>query len=723
MSSSPASSNFSSAFVGKWTGVAISLVVILCIGLIGLSGYVKYELDHAELLLASPEVQLSPEQQAFDKVRRDLGYSGFVGLAQNYLATKDPAILSDMRADLKQASESIEHLPAKTNAETRHDLQAILATFESAMQKAEKSTAASTPPVEFLSSDVMPLYAALPVLDARVASAIASNRLETQNQAQLWATMLTLISWASLIIASALAAGMFLVLRDRNSAPMRALAQSVKNMARGDMRTSIWGMERQDAIGELARSVDMARFHFSQLPDMSLLSEQGPVRIKFEGNTRSLFEAMMRVIARDSEQVHAQAAALTEAVNGQQETLSHVIERVEAVLQNVEKRAISGDQQVRQALQGMLGSAESLKNAQEHASDQLNRIIPFLQERTQGISDIAQITGKQVAQALQALAQSERGIKASAEQSSEAIRKFSTTADTLGERMFGAINLLQASGRVLAETTQSAKSKFASVFERFENMQAPSGITAIAAPPALDNNVAERLEEGVVALEVAHKKLESLLAEQSETTRMHIDLLTTQSGGLLTQASTSSQTLSSAADRLRDEQVKLAELIGQFGVELQNMNKPADTTHAVYDVIAPLSENLKDGFATLEQRMSSLHSQLATLLQQSVQKPEDKSSEFNDQMRDHWYQMAAQIEATRSNLAQVIMQQTDRVEAYLANVAKVPEVAGFDKDFVRDAQSQMEQQTQILNELVSTLCLLDTHMQELRTQVSSKRAG
>ena len=441
------SSQPSTSSVGRLTGFMLVMVVIVCISLIGLCAYVKYELDRAENALATPELQLTADQQTFDKMRRDLGYGGFIGLAQTFAAAHDPATLPDMKAQLKLANESLEHLPESTAAETRHDLQAILTSFDAVMDKAEKSTAAPPAP-DFSTGDLAPLYAALPILDARVATALNSNRTMAQSQTQFWATLLTIISWASLVIASALAAGIYLVLRDRNSAPVRALAQSVKNMARGDMRSSIWGMERQDAIGDLARSIDMARFHFSQLPDMSLLSEEGPVRIRFEGNTRSLFEAMMRVISRDSEQVHEQANAMTQAVTKQEEALSLVIERVEAVLQSVENRAVSGDQQVRQALQGMLGSAESLKHAQEHAADQLNRIIPFLQERSQGMSDIAQITGKQITQVLQSLNTTERGLRSSAEHSEAAIRKFSSTADTLGERMFGAVNLLQASGKV-----------------------------------------------------------------------------------------------------------------------------------------------------------------------------------------------------------------------------------------------------------------------------------
>lgn len=715
MSSPNSSPALSSPSAGRWTGFSLSLIVMVCIGLIGLSGYVKYELDRTESNLTSPDFQLSPEQQSVDKIRRDLGYGGFLAIAQNFVATHDPAILPELKVHLKQANEGLEHLSSKTSAETRQDLQAILATFAAALQKAEKSTAVAAPPApsvpEFTSTDLLPLYAALPVLDARIANAVASARLAEQNDLQEWATYLTIICWVSLIVASALAAGIFLVLRDRNSAPMRALAQSVKNMARGDMRTAIWGMERQDAIGELARSVDMARFHFSQLPDMSLMSEQGPVRIRFEGNTRSLFEAMMRVIARDSEVVHAQAGSLSEAVQKQQETLDHVIERVEAVLQNVEKRAVTGDHQVRQALLGMLGSAESLKNAQEHAADQLNRIIPFLQERTQSISEITQLTGKQVASALQSLQLTERTLKTTAAQSESTIQKFTTTADTLGERMFGAINLLQASGKVLAEISQGSKGRFDDVIERITKVISPAEKSTPFG--AVDTDVAGRLEEAVSALETAHEKLQGLLAEQSETTRAHIDLLTTQSSSLLTQASASSQTLSAAADRLRDEQAKLAGLIETMG--LASDAGEDGEARSVYDI--------KESFVGLEQRIGVLQSQMATLLLQTAQSEEKPEGEA-DQMRDHWYQMAAQIEATRSNLAQVIQQQADRVEAHFANLSKVAGVASVEHDFARDTQQQMEQQTLILNELVATLGLLDTHMQEIRSQVAAKqRAG
>src|SRR5262249_47374699 len=144
-----------------------------------------------------------------------LGYSGFLGLAQTYATTHDNALVADMKSQLKQAEESLEHMPDRTAAETRHDLQTIVATFALVLQKAEKATASSSVADFAVSgfniSDLAPLYAALPVLDARVTGILAANRLAEQNKAEFWATMLTIICWGSLIIAAALAAGIYLV--------------------------------------------------------------------------------------------------------------------------------------------------------------------------------------------------------------------------------------------------------------------------------------------------------------------------------------------------------------------------------------------------------------------------------------------------------------------------------------------------------------------------------
>lgn len=747
--------------VGRFTGLVLALVVFVCLIMIGVAGYLKYELDQAQAVLAAPETA-SSDQDFYDRLRRSLGYSGFLGVAQNFAATHDPALIGEMKAQLKTAHDLMGHLPEKVPTETRRDLQAILAMFEAATQKIEKNS--NEPLNVFTTMDLAPLYAALPILDARVTSAAISNRLVAQNHLQFWAMLLTLVSWSSLIIAAAMSVGIYLSLRDRNSAPMRGLVQSVKNMAHGDLRTSIWGMERSDMVGELARAVDLARYHFSQLPDMSLLSDQGPVRIRFEGNTKSMFEAMMQLITRDSEQVRQQATGLADAVMKQQQAIAHISSQVETVLHNVLQRGHTGDQQVKQVMHDMVGTAQALKNAQEHATDQLNRIVPFLQERAQGLSEITHITGKQVSQVLQNLILTERGLKTSAEQSEVAINKLSTTADDLGNRLFGAVNLLQASGKVLAETTETTQSRLSEAIEKLQS----TVIQPVTVPAAVDQSVSPaanesiaRLETLIGSLEIAHRKLEEIVVEQTQAAKTQIEFLSTHSTSLLAQSTTTVQTLSSAAEHLRDEQAKFDQTIHQISERLDIIggrmeqaasgtpaaasSRDTDKTELLLSGIASQISALTDKLSTLQQPSVSTSSpawpeaglsdnllieirtgfettvrSLAQMREQMTNMVINNQAPAAIPMDHQWQSMAAQIESTRTSLSQLVTQQMERLETRLASLSSDAQTTP--PSLPRDAQEQMEQQTQILTELVATLGVLDEHMQQLKTDMRMAKA-
>lgn len=708
MSASPPSSSPS---VSRLTGFVLGLVVLVCMLLIGGAGYVKYEMDRADSILVAPDAAFVTDQEAVEQLRRALGYSGFVGFAHNYAATHDTNIISDMRAQIKIANEMVGRLPEKTPGASRHDMQAILDVFQEALTKAEKS---NNDPLGFTQTDMAPLYAALPVLDARIESAAASNRLAAQGQMQFWSMLLTLVSWCSLIIASALVAGIYLTLRGRNSAPLRALAQSVKNMARGDMRSSIWGMERQDLVGELARTIDLARYNFSQLPDMSLLSEQGPVRLRFEGNTRSLFEAMMRVISRDSEHVRQQAGNLTEAITKQQEAIALISSRVEAVLHNVEKRGLDGDQQVRQVLQTVTSSAQSLRNAQEHAADQLNRILPYLQERAQGMAEITQITGKQVSQALASLTISERGLRTSADQSEEAVKKLSSVADNLGERMFGAVNLLQASGKILAESTEKTQSRLNDAIAMLSDIKmSPSSINMQPQGPTI-LDVSPRLEQIASALESAQKRLDERLQQLAQITQSTAPQQiitpvenTAISDHLLAEIKAGFEATTHQIEQVQGQYAALQELaLSRPPIEVRVDAQPEPQQPSY---VRDLVIEIKTGFETINRQVGQMREQM------TMANAAGQSTNIAEQMQTQWYQMAGQIEATRAAIEQTITQQMESIGARIDMAGSTP--TQVDPAAFSDAQKQMEQQTQILEELVATLGMLDTHMQQLKSAI------
>jgi len=671
MSSHPSSPN-----IGRFTGVVLGLVVFVCVTMIGGTGYLKYQLDVAETTLAAPDNALGGGQEMFDRLRRDLGYGGFLGLAQAYVSTHDASGFAEMKAHVKSADEIVAHLPDKTPAETRHELTAIAAVFDEALRKI------SAPPGEmvgeFTAADLAPLYAALPILDARVASASSEARLAAQNKMQFWAMLLTLASWCSLIIAAACAAGIYLTLRDKHSAPMRALAQSIQNMSRGDMRTAIWGTERQDVIGELARAVDIARYHFSHLPDLSLLSEQGPIRLRFEGGTRSLFEAMMKAISGDSENIREQSAALTHAVKQQKENISVIAEKVEVVLKNVLEHGQNGDQQIRQAIHGMIGSAEGLRNAHAHAADQLNRLIPHIQERASNMSEIAAIAGKQIGQTIQSLAASEIGMKTNAEHANTTLIKLAETADNLGERLFGAINLLQASGKVMAETVEQIKGRFGD--------EAPAQVQQVDLTP-----LSQGLEEIMGRLASLQAKMERPAEDRSgampdigELIASHIAPKFEAIAQRVAQHNVDSAIKTNTALMEMGEKIEAlttglpAELRQNLQEDLKGLSASIDMdgiSEKIGDLSAKMNGELRQGLQEDLQRLAAQIDVAALgekilMLQAGLEKTVGLPLEITERMGDLWGQLAAQIEASRASLDQALHRDvSDRLGAFEESLA------------------------------------------------------
>ncbi|MER2520905.1 MAG: hypothetical protein ABTQ34_09525 [Bdellovibrionales bacterium] len=605
------------------------------------------------------------------------------------------------------------------------------------------------------------------------ADSVTAARQAALANSQMWSTFLTLASWLSLMIATALTAAMFLIVRARHATPMQALVQSVKNLASGDMRTAIWGMERQDTVGELARAIDMARYQLSQIPDLTILSEQGPLRLRFEGDSRSVFEAMMRIVSKDSEQVHKHATLLAETAKSQQEMLTSFGPRIQNALRAIEEQTVMGQTQARQSLQAAMSIAASLKSAQEHATDQLNRLVPYMQDRAQGMTEITQIAGKQVSQVVQSLAQTERALRQSAEQSGAVVEKLSKSADHLGERMFGAVNLLQASGKVLAEVSEKTQSKIQDVVARLSKDFETLRLQGLANAQARADQTSPRLEAAVSALENTRTRLQDVLAEQSKAAKAQIELLLTQSGGLLTQSATASQTMSTVSDHMRTEQMRFNEAVINFAtrmdelghrLEQQAQKKPSEndtqasinqtaqeeiraSLGAMAGQIVGVSERLsvltsalqntpheapirndrviadiESGFASLELTLSEMRGQLDDMARNVRAMP----ASVSNALRDNWQQVTAQIETTREGLTQIIMQQIDRLSSRLENLANdqsanspTPQESAAENIKLIEHE-QMEQQVQVLSELVATLGVLDAHMQDLRGQISGK---
>lgn len=710
------------------TGSFLSLVVFLCLILIGSSGYMKYQLDRSEAVLAAPESALPSDQDATVKLRRALGYSGFVGAAQNFLSTRDHGAVNDMKVSLKAAQDTLNQLPEKAPPEARRDLQSILDIFAAAAAKAEQSTNDAS--VGFSSTDLAPLYAALPILDQRSEAAMATGRFAAQSNVKLWATLLTLVAWISLIMAAACASGIYLSLRGRHAAPLRALAQSVQNMARGDMRTPIWGMERQDIVGDLARSVDLARYHFSQLPDMSLISEQGPMRIRFEGKARSLFEAMMQNITRDSEGIRSQASSLADAVNHQKETATQVSAYLGSVISTMNQERQNRDQQAQQLLTSVVGSAQSLHGAQQAAEVQLNHLIAYLEERARGLAEVTQITGRQVAQTLQSLSLTEHNLRSSAEQNQETVRRLASSTNDLGEQLFGAVSLLRAGGKVLTETAENTQSRLNEAISLLSQSEGslramlvqgfePVGhlLANTSDKIAAREEETKRMQAIISGFEAAQHKLEEYFAQQTQVAGAQTENLTVTLDDIGSRLEQRIAESLSRAENTMQGLNKLSEISEQMGAAVERLAALEAANQAATEGTPDnLLLEIKSGFEVTTRSLARLREEFigAALNGQTLSSAPAATEEASPAALQS---MVEQVVAANGSLASVITQQSDRIETRLAGMDKKINAGGSTSGggmSADDAQAQLRQQAQVLSELATALGSIDAHMQEMR---------
>ncbi|MGE3623870.1 MAG: hypothetical protein AB7H77_08380 [Bdellovibrionales bacterium] len=737
-----------SSGVGRLTGFVIGLVVFSCLLLIGFSGYFKYQLDRAEAAMAAPEGTVSADQGAYQKLRRALGYGGFVGSAQSFIATRDRAAIGDMKTHLKTAQDVLARLPERTPPDARHDLQSIADIFAAAANKAEQSV--NDPAVAFGAPDMAPLYGALPVIDQRAAAAMAGGRYAAQAQVKLWATLLTLVAWGSLIVAAACAVGVYLNLRGRQAAPFRALAQSVQNMARGDMRTPIWGMERQDMVGELARAVDLARYHFSQLPDMSLLSEQGPLRIRFEGQARSLFEAMMQSIGKDSETIRSQATGLAEAVSKQKDAVAMVAARVEEALGGMQRERQGSERQVQQLLQTIGGSAQTLRGAQQAAEAQLNHLIAYLEERARGMAEVTQIAGKQVAQTLQSLSVTEHSLRASAEKNQQTVGKLAESTDQLGERLFGAVSLLRAGGKVLTETAEATQQRLNEAISLLSQSEGslrqmlvqgfePVGNAAAKAGSSLPASEAERLQAIVGGLEGAQRKLEECLARQTEAAGTTAETLASVTGHLQQERDRLGATgtrLESMLDQIGGKiERRVMESLGRSEIANEGFTRLSDLATQLGGMIerlAPVASaeaqgeppaealpdtvlmEIKTGFEITARSIQRLREEFINAALTQPASPisaEAGAAPATAALPDQSNRIIEEIAAANERVTRALTLQAERIEARLAALDK--KMASGGTLSPGEAESQLQQQAQVLSELATALSSIDAHMQEM----------
>lgn len=270
--------------------------------------------------------------------------------------------------------------------------------------------------------------------------------------------------------------------------PLRRLEQSCRQVAADGLKGHIWGLDRGDQYGSLARSIHGVREAVEKLSDMEIQNGTSVTHVQFGGQAGSLFNSMISDFQKSLAELKQQGERLDAlAVQREEELVTFTRQREEELSTLVRQREENSKQ--REEELSTLSSyvrqqSNSLENAVETARQQLTGFQnqwseqfttlstqhTLVQEQAKGLvtqftgdmqvlRQIAGVTGQRVTQMLQNLGTTDNDYKKAAHLSLQASEAFARQAADLTEKMNAATTLLRASGKVMAETTESTRSR------------------------------------------------------------------------------------------------------------------------------------------------------------------------------------------------------------------------------------------------------------------------
>jgi len=261
------------------------------------------------------------------QIEQTLGYQGYLRAYRTFRLTGDIGAREQMTQRSMEASRTLDVLrtllqgsPAARLALA--DIAAVVEEFARVARSApETSSAALRGTASMEAIDAMPQ---VPQLEATYLTLRTGlERLRTQTSAYqmgsiawalTWSQMLIICAFATLVLGLIAAAGL---LQIGITQPLKLLTWSLRSIGNGRVNQPVWGTDRTDEIGEMARAGEKLRQSLTETEALRELANEGQINIRLEGEASTLLgETISEVVAS----VNDATDALRRAAEGLQET-------------------------------------------------------------------------------------------------------------------------------------------------------------------------------------------------------------------------------------------------------------------------------------------------------------------------------------------------------------------------------------------------------------------
>ncbi|MDE1145476.1 MAG: HAMP domain-containing protein [Azospirillaceae bacterium] len=461
------------------SGWVAALTIVAAIALVAAATYNLALFSRVDRSLDETPAIAAAKSRALDETRAALGNGGLLNALAVYAETGSAQAKADIGQALETADRGVRAFEGNrlTTAESdlARDLHRLIDRYRAAV------SAAGDKPQALAGATGLSLM----TLHAAVADRIAQlRRQEVQATSDILAGPARAGFWLGIAAVAAMlatAAATLWLIRLRLLVPLNQIRESVDGVARGDWRVPVAGTDRPDELGDIARAIEAFRRQVADLPDVSIVTEQGRVRLKFDGDAGDLFEQLTTRLRSAGDTLAGNGNAvstlvsdtrrdLTGLVGETQRELSQTVQRVQELCAAVAQATGDSNREISQATDLLARAA-----AQVHAFDDrgggggLDALVDALRRNADLVASTVLTAGEDVGRVVRGLSETEGDLRRATGEAHDANERMNSAMGDLQAKLLASVKLLRASGEMLASSSTEATAGLARATEAVGN--------------------------------------------------------------------------------------------------------------------------------------------------------------------------------------------------------------------------------------------------------------
>jgi methyl-accepting chemotaxis protein len=523
-------------------------------------------------------------------IEKALGYDGFIKIYRNYRLTGEPAAPSQLSRKAAEAIVAIRQLQAiyfSNPAAAQHlrEANTIAGTFDQIARTAPQMGSLALRGTA--SMDTLATLPQTPQLEAAYLSLRgALDRLKQAEQAHQLGGIASALSWSQALILGALASivtGLLVaagLLHLGIINPLKTLERSLTSLGDGNVGQRVWGTDRDDEIGQLARASEKLRRNLTETEALKILADNSQLRINIEGQGAFLFEKLASDVTSAAEALKGATAELAKQQSKDRSEIEAALSGLNQASRNAGETADALRRDGEAAIQSVRASTDELLGTAKQRAERLDQIAARFEHGSQQMETVVSGIKVNAALVVEEFAGATNSIKRLAGDTQQIQAAFFTSCDKISSDAAQTTDKVRALTSSLTDAIGTVDNRLADKLKALDELE--QGLTAtLRKLENGSNDTIEALSKATGALNergaANETRLEKTADDFEEILRLFRD------GTVVPQSSPQADQLADATALLRELAERLAAPAPQ----------PADTDSALQSLSMAIRQDLE----------------------------------------------------------------------------------------------------------------------------------